>query len=202
MPTEQDYSIGELATLAGVTPRTIRYYVSIGLLPSPGQQGPQTRYGDGHLARLRLIRTLQRQHLPLGEIGRRIEGLDDQAVELALQADESAAAPGSALDYIKELRLGQLHPGQHFGPTPAQEALPKEPAATTLRQAEPAAPPYTKPTTPYSKPMTGDRAQWERVWLSDDVELHIRLPQARHKHKQIQRLIKLGRELLEEGDTP
>ena len=67
MPTEQEYAIGELADLAGVTPRTIRYYVSIGLLPAPEQAGPRTRYGDGHLKRLRLIRNLQRQHLPLGE---------------------------------------------------------------------------------------------------------------------------------------
>jgi DNA-binding transcriptional MerR regulator len=77
MPTEQEYAIGELADLAGVTPRTIRYYVSIGLLPSPEQAGPKTRYTDGHLGRLRLIRHLQRQHLPLSEIGDRIAKLDD-----------------------------------------------------------------------------------------------------------------------------
>ena len=88
MPNEQEYTIGELATLAGVTPRTIRYYVSIGLLPSPGQSGPGTRYGDGHLARLRLIRRLQREHLPLGEIAVRLEGLDDVAVEAALTIED------------------------------------------------------------------------------------------------------------------
>ena len=94
MPNEQEYTIGELATLAGVTPRTIRYYVSIGLLPSPGQSGPGTRYGEGHLARLRLIRRLQREHLPLGEIAVRLEGLDDVAVEAALAIEDLGPAQG------------------------------------------------------------------------------------------------------------
>ena len=61
MPNEQEYTISELASLAGVTPRTIRYYISIGLLPSPAQVGPKTAYGDGYLQRLRLIRKLKRQ---------------------------------------------------------------------------------------------------------------------------------------------
>ncbi len=104
MPNESEYSIGELAAMAGVTPRTIRYYVSIGLLASPGQAGPQTRYGDSHLARLRLIRKLQREHLPLGEIAQRLDGLDEEAVEQALEAGEADDAPGSALDYIRQLQ--------------------------------------------------------------------------------------------------
>ena len=45
MPTDQEYTLQELATIAGVTPRTVRYYISVGLLPSPGQVGPSTRYG-------------------------------------------------------------------------------------------------------------------------------------------------------------
>ena len=50
------YSLTQLAKLADVTPRTIRYYISQGLLPSPGQQGPGTQYSDEHLERLRLIK--------------------------------------------------------------------------------------------------------------------------------------------------
>ena len=65
---DDPYSLTDLVRLAGVTPRTVRYYVAQGLLPSPEQAGPSTRYGEGHLARLRLIRRLQRDHLPLAEI--------------------------------------------------------------------------------------------------------------------------------------
>jgi|SRR5579871_4611526 len=66
--------IGDLAELAGVTQRTIRYYESIGLL-APGQ-----REGHGHhyyteeaLARLRKIDQLKRLGLSLEEIGEVID---------------------------------------------------------------------------------------------------------------------------------
>ena len=39
-PTDPRYSLTELADLAGVTPRTVRYYMSQGLLPSPGLRAP------------------------------------------------------------------------------------------------------------------------------------------------------------------
>ena len=66
--------IGDLAELAGVTQRTIRYYESIGLL-APGK-----REGHGHhyyteetLARLRKIDQLKRLGLSLEEIGEVID---------------------------------------------------------------------------------------------------------------------------------
>src|SRR5262245_45258526 len=77
---EDAYSLADLARLADVTPRTVRYYVSQGLLPSPEAAGPATRYGEGHLARLRLIKRLQREHLPLAEIRARLERLGDDEV--------------------------------------------------------------------------------------------------------------------------
>ena len=72
---DDPYSLNDLARLAGVTTRTIRYYVAQGLLPSPEAAGPATRYGEGHLRRLRLIKRMQREHLPLSEIRGRIERL-------------------------------------------------------------------------------------------------------------------------------
>ncbi len=94
------YSLSDLCGLAEVTPRTVRYYVSQGILRSPGS-GPGTRYDDGHLARLRLVRHLQRQHLPLAEIRSRLAALtDDEAIA---EAEGPAEPPrGSALDYVRE----------------------------------------------------------------------------------------------------
>ena len=54
------FSLTDLARLTDVTPRTIRYYISQGLLAAPTGSGQAARYGEGHLARLRLIRRLQR----------------------------------------------------------------------------------------------------------------------------------------------
>src|SRR5512141_2063117 len=84
---DDPYSIADLARLADVTPRTIRYYVSQGLLPSPEVPGPATRYGEGHLLRLRLIRRLQRDHLPLSEISGRLERMGDEEVKDELDAE-------------------------------------------------------------------------------------------------------------------
>jgi hypothetical protein len=46
------------------------------------------------------------------------------------------------------------------------------------------------------------RTQWERVALSPNVELHIRRPVGRLEQKRVERLIRIGREILEEGDQP
>ena len=40
MSDDDRYSLTELADLAGVTPRTVRYYLAQGLLPAVGQSGP------------------------------------------------------------------------------------------------------------------------------------------------------------------
>ena len=187
MPTEQEYAIGELADLAGVTPRTIRYYVSIGLLPSPPQAGPRTRYGDGHLARLKLIRHLQKQHLPLGEIADRLSGLDDAEVEAALDADVGRPSD-SALDYIEQLRSGWTAASRQFRVGPPEQDL--------FLSAMPS----LEPRPAEAKPELDTRTRWERVPLGENVELHIRVPRSKRQHKQIERLIRFGREVLEEGE--
>ena len=76
----QRYSLTELANLAGVSVRTVRYYQSQGLLSSSGTSGPGAKYGEAHLARLRLIRRLQREHLPLAEIRRQLDEIDDATI--------------------------------------------------------------------------------------------------------------------------
>ena len=188
MPNEQEYSISELASLAGVTSRTIRYYISIGLLPSPEQVGPKTTYGDRYLQRLRLIKQLQREHLPLGEIGARLQGLDDEAVGLALEESQSDDAPGSALDYIRRLKEGSEPPGE---PAARFSAIPAASASLAL-EAAPTSSPDPKQT---------QRSQWDRVELSHNVELHIRRPLSRQDNKRVERLIRLGREMLEEDQS-
>ena len=55
------FSLSDLCDLADVTSRTVRFYVSQGLLRPPTGAGPAARYEDGHLYRLRLIRRLQKR---------------------------------------------------------------------------------------------------------------------------------------------
>ena len=62
--------IGDLAERAGVTPRTIRYYESIGLLPPAQREGHgQHSYTEKTLARLQKIDQLKKLGLSLDEIG-------------------------------------------------------------------------------------------------------------------------------------
>lgn len=68
MAATQTFKLEELAQAAGVSPRTVRYYVQRGLLPGPKFRGRDTVYDEEHLTRLRSIRRMQEQFLPLDAI--------------------------------------------------------------------------------------------------------------------------------------
>jgi DNA-binding transcriptional MerR regulator len=219
MPDPARYSITELADLAGVTPRTVRYYLAQGLIPSPGATGPGVKYGDEVLDRLRLIRRLQRKHLPLAEIRQRLAGLTD--FRIALLADEdlipddfgsTMTRPDTALDYIRRI----------LAPTAAvaspTEAAPAAPAAGGLLRHTVAAEapgaysaPSPRPSPAFSmapaavEPDVGpdaiERSQWDRISLAPDIELHVRRPLARSLSRKVDRLVTIARELLEEDPS-
>jgi len=61
--------IGHLATETGLSTKTIRYYESIGVLPSPERQANGYRaYDEGAIDRLAFIRDAQAAGLTLSEI--------------------------------------------------------------------------------------------------------------------------------------
>lgn len=69
MPDEgEELSLDELAERSGISPRTIRYYQSEGVLPKPRKKGRDARYDESHLGRLRLISDLQERGLKLEAI--------------------------------------------------------------------------------------------------------------------------------------
>ena len=197
-PPDPRYSLTELADLAGVTPRTVRYYMSQGLLPSPGASGPGAKYDDAHLGRLRLVRKLQREHLPLAEIRQRLAGLDDTTIATLAEEPAAVADPqDSALDYIRRV----------LGPAPVQPtrmlAMKQQPLRTHSLAAEPAAE-APIPNTLSVEPAPGrsfERSQWERIPLAPDIELHVRRPLPRPLAKQVDRLVSIARDLLEEDPS-
>ena len=66
--------IGELADLAGVTTKTIRYYESIGLIAEPERTDSGYRdYGVEGVERLRFVRDAQATGLSLAEISSVLE---------------------------------------------------------------------------------------------------------------------------------
>ena len=76
--------MAELSRRSGVPVATIKYYLREGLLP-PGEATSATRadYGEPHLRRLRLIRSLlEVGEVPLAGIGRILSAVDDESVGL------------------------------------------------------------------------------------------------------------------------
>ena len=77
---ENLYGVEELAERAGVSRRTVRYYVQRGLLPPPLGLGRGKHYTPAHLAALVRIRELQEAAVPLEEIAERLQGREPKAV--------------------------------------------------------------------------------------------------------------------------
>jgi DNA-binding transcriptional MerR regulator len=198
MPDEDRYSLAELADLAGVTPRTVRYYLAQGLLPAVGQTGPGSKYDEDHLARLRLIRRLQVEHLPLAEIRRRLDDLEANEIRELAGDPEPPAPPDSALDYLRSVLAGP----PSGRPRMARLAAPMAGSERSIVDDRSMAARMTSTSPP--GPTTAarvERSLWERVVLSPDVELHLRRPLTRAQNKQVDRLVTIARELLEE-DRP
>jgi DNA-binding transcriptional MerR regulator len=177
---DHSYSVNELADEAGVTRRTVHYYIAQGLLPASGTEGRGTRYGQAHLDRLRLNRELQRAHLPLAEIRQRIGRLNDGQVADLVSRDDTAPEPrGSAFEYIQSVLDGT-----------SNRAL-----ASMSRQPSPVRPPDTAPppglapnlwpgpAAPAAAPVDPSRmarrlAEAPAAWASDVTTPPFRTPDA------------------------
>src|SRR5262245_30941724 len=183
------FDLNELCQKGDVTPRTVRYYVQQGLLPTPGL-GAVVRYSEGHLARLRLIRRLQREHLPLAEIRRRLEELDDAAVQrlLATSAPAGGTPTTAAVDYVRAVLSGAAAPGPLAPrPNPSPAGPGHAPSANPAASQEPA-----RPTPSVSV----ERAYWERIALTSDIEVHVRRPLSRQDNQRLEKLLDFARSLL------
>ena len=101
---ERRLSIEDLAGAVELPVRTVRFYIAEGLIPGPGSRGKLAAYGDEHLLRLRLVRRLADQHVPLTEIRERVSGLTRAEVRALLDEEEQRATQAlSPRDYVSEL---------------------------------------------------------------------------------------------------
>lgn len=91
-----EYKISELAEKAGVTKRTIHYYISKGLLLPPEGSGVNSVYNDEHLERLLLIKKLQEKYMPLNKIREHILENPKEKVEEKIEGNTEAEV------YIRE----------------------------------------------------------------------------------------------------
>ena len=188
----ENLDIHALSQMTGISVRTIRYYLAQDLLPSPSGRGPGAIYGPGHLDRLRLIRRLQDAHLPLAEIRKQLQALDDAGVAQALDAPATLAEPPgvSAYDYVRQV-LAQAAPPLGVQETPVPGAATAY-APHVAPDQDPAGFPPRKTAPGSGKPR---RSTWERIALHADIELHVRRPLARSDQRRLDELLDLAHRL-------
>jgi DNA-binding transcriptional MerR regulator len=80
-----EYEVADLASAAGVSIDTVRFYQTGGLLPLPARSGRKAVYSDEHLERLRLIRSMA------------AKGLSLRAIRLLLARDAGSGSSDTAL---------------------------------------------------------------------------------------------------------
>ena len=112
------YAIGDLARLAGVSRRTVRYYVQEGLIPAPLGVGRGNHYSREHLDEILRVKAMQEAGRSLDEIRR---GPSGRARAMLAQA-EAPAAPERTLWRRLSLSPGvEIHISSHVRlPSPSR----------------------------------------------------------------------------------
>jgi DNA-binding transcriptional MerR regulator len=110
MTSEVRYAVGDLARLAGVSRRTVRYYVQEGLIPEPHGLGRGNHYGEEHLDRILRVKAMQEAGRTLDEIRRalRKNATVSDAAEPPVEREiwrRLTLAPGVELHVAGHLRL-------------------------------------------------------------------------------------------------
>jgi len=179
--TEEELLIHQLAKQAGISVRTIRYYIEEGLLPQPPSKGRYSSYSRIYLDRLELIRRLKESYLPLKEIRLIMSSLSDDDVRRRLReapptsprfSDQLKAVPppakpgARALEYIDQVMEDQTKY--------STKGTTKEPhPAITWKQDYSIKKTFTLGEPP---PATPEAEEWQRIPLAPGVELHLRKP--------------------------
>lgn len=207
-------TIQELADRAGVTTRTIRYYVEQGVLPPPGRGRPSD-YTTEHVRLLDLVRRLKEQYLPLEEIRDMLQRLAPEQIEEFLggsgsqhQAQESQS---SAADYISQvLNRGALRSQLKERAMPPPPPMParRSTAAGAEGARGAARPSQVAPaaaaehvsaatdTQPPLNPYIGEERSWQRVTLAPGVELHYEASLSPSGRDTISKIIEAARAIL------
>ena len=180
-------TIEELSTAVDLPVRTIRYYIAEGLIAGPGGRGKAALYDEDHVARLRLIRRLSSERLPLADIKPRLGGLSTAEVHDLLKEEESrsteiarARAAPSPKDYIATL-LRNAKASRDVSPSRAPRyPLPGPP---TFSRAISESPLNFAPSLPPG-------STWEHRELAPGIVLQIRADARQANRDLIDRLLR------------
>jgi len=181
---ENHYSIEELAELVNLPVRTIRYYISEGLLPGPGARGKAAIYGEEHLLRLRLIRLLSRQYVPLVEMRNRL---------IPLSFDEIRALLAEEEEHVTRLEQTAPLPAEGYVATLLRKARAEQQGLPSHMPGQSASKKVVAPVSPMGHPAPGPESElWQRWELTPGVELHVRADSESHHHSLLERLFQVA----------
>lgn len=194
---QSEYWISELAALAGVSARTIRYYIQEGILPQPEIRGKYAVFTDEDRNRLKLIKRFKEAYLPLNRIRELLDELDDrQIVSLLEEFDQD---PVSALSSLQALPVLKQPPGQPNPPLSPANAAQKEGGAlkyihqlrgeTQLHEEQPLLD-YCLFTSPEDSSLPPTE-EWQRLILAPGLELHVRQPVSPPLQQWIDQILRL-----------
>ena len=189
---ERRLTIEELAESIGVSVRTVRFYITEGLIPGPGSRGKGATYGEEHLAKLALVRRLADRRVPLSDIREQVSRLSLAEVRDLLEEENlreaqlnQAEQSSSPKEYVSELmRPNRSRPG----PTDDMLIRPmsERRQASSLRNGA---------TIRESSPPRPERESWYRWELVPGVELHV----SRGASKRFRDLIRRLRRVADES---
>jgi DNA-binding transcriptional MerR regulator len=184
---KESYLINQLAERAGVTVRTIRYYVNEGLLPPPQTKGRYSAYDEEYLYRIRLIKFYKESYLPLSRIRELLDAMTPEEIRAAVEhyevePPELNLTPAPDLpDWLKEN-------------TSAREYLqmiqepPSSYPAVSAKRIEMNIPAPSMSQEPWDEDEAG--LSWKRIKATDGIELLVREDVYRRRRREIEDLIK------------
>jgi DNA-binding transcriptional MerR regulator len=191
---DQQYSLNELTEAAGVSPRTVRYYIGEGLLPPPVAHGPRSYYTGDHLTRLKAIGKLKDAYLPLREVRRRLNHLNEDQLTLLAggglpghhRMNESLAMPSPSteapLDSASEYIARAL-----YQPSPVIEETDQPAPSTPLPMGKLEF--HTYAPVEKTEVAPEEESTWRRIQLGDEAELLIREEAYQRNHDRVEWLI-------------
>jgi len=197
--------INDLAKKAGVSVRTIRYYVKEGLLPAPQFRGRYSFYDEAYLYKLKLIQQLKQAFLPLKEIRRQLENLTPEQIKALVDEREKATVDNN----VVKTSLSPVMPSPAF-PKESSSAVEYVSQILTTRSvvapvssSAPSAMPRREFSAPelnsHSKMMPGIESvsAWRRIQLKPGIELHVQEPVKPDDAQHIRRIIEFSKNLFQ-----
>lgn len=204
------FGISELAEAAGISVRTVRYYIAEGLLPPPVAAGARSHYSREHLDRLRLIGQLKEAYLPLREIRRHLTELDHAQVQQMTRSDPGAGGlmaepvayspqtlPPARSEFLRDQERILPNAREPDAPGSAADYIRRVLGDPRRRHGERPTRPRRPPAGPAAPATDTDPVSWRRIEVADGAELLIREDLYQRRNDKIEWLANWARTVLE-----